>query len=156
MYNSSSGTYKTVHMISSIKTQKERARHGLITAGGAMEEEAMLKKEEENDDEEDGKGEEEKEEKLMQKSTINRIIMEEVVGRLGNGDLKEKIEAAMAIRKLVRKSNSKSSKSVVRSRLASAGVIAPLISMLQPSFPLSAREPALLALLNLAVRNQRF
>lgn len=121
------------------------------------EEEAMLKKEEENDeDEEDEKGEEEKEVKLTQKSIVNRIIMEEVVGRLGNGDLKEKIEAAMAIRKLVRKSNSKSSKSVVRSRLASAGVIAPLVSMLQPSFPLSAREPALLALLNLAVRNQRF
>ncbi|KAL2524820.1 ARM repeat superfamily protein [Abeliophyllum distichum] len=116
-----------------------------------MEEEAMLKVEEENDDEED----EEEEEKLKQNHTINSIIMEELVGRLGNGDLKEKIEAAMAVRKLVRKSNSKSSKSVVRSRLASAGVIDPLVSMLQPSFPLSAREPALLALLNLAVRNQR-
>ncbi|KAI4305594.1 hypothetical protein L6164_028951 [Bauhinia variegata] len=69
--------------------------------------------------------------------------------KLINGDLQSKIEAAKQIRKLVRKSSAKT-----RSKFASAGVIQPLIFMLS-SFNLQAREAALLALLNLAVRNER-
>lgn len=77
--------------------------------------------------------------------------IEQVVERLlRSGNLDAQIEAAKDVRKLVRRSKSSSSKT--RSRLAAAGVIPPLVSMLhQPS----AREPALIALLNLAVRNER-
>lgn len=76
--------------------------------------------------------------------------MEVVVERLlKSGDLELQIEAAKDIRKLVRKSKSSTK---TRSRLAAAGVISPLVSMLH--LP-CAREPALLALLNLAVRNER-
>lgn len=88
--------------------------------------------------------------------------------KLNNGDLKSQIEAARDIRKLVRKSSSSSSSSSAaaassssssssmktRSRLAAAGVIQPLVFMLvSPS--LDAREASLLALLNIAVRNER-
>lgn len=77
--------------------------------------------------------------------------MEVVVERLlKSGDLELQIEAARDIRKLVRKSKSSTK---TRSRLAAAGVISPLVSMLH--LP-CAREPALLALLNLAVRNERW
>ncbi|XP_041005589.1 U-box domain-containing protein 2 isoform X2 [Juglans microcarpa x Juglans regia] len=76
--------------------------------------------------------------------------------KLIHGDLDSQIEAARDIRKLVRKSSSSSSSSSMktRSKLAAAGVIQPLVFMLvSPS--LDAREASLLALLNLAVRNER-
>ncbi|KAG2719613.1 hypothetical protein I3843_03G261300 [Carya illinoinensis] len=76
--------------------------------------------------------------------------------KLIHGDLDSQIEAARDIRKLVRKSSSSSSSSSMktRSKLAAAGVIQPLVFMLvSPS--LDAQEASLLALLNLAVRNER-
>ncbi|XP_031104498.1 U-box domain-containing protein 2 [Ipomoea triloba] len=85
----------------------------------------------------------------------NKSIIEELAERLRSGrDSEEaKIEAARDIRKLVRKS---SSSAKTRSRFAAAGVIPPLVQMLCPSSSsLPAREAALLALLNLAVRNDR-
>ncbi|KAK6128223.1 hypothetical protein DH2020_038027 [Rehmannia glutinosa] len=82
------------------------------------------------------------------------MIVEEVARVLNYGDLKAKIEAARDLRRLVRKSSSANSKSAVRCRFAVAGVIEPLVLMLQSSFPLAAREAALLALLNLAAGNQ--
>ncbi|KAK6116322.1 hypothetical protein DH2020_049949 [Rehmannia glutinosa] len=83
-----------------------------------------------------------------------KMIVEEVARVLNYGDLKAKIEAARDVRRLVRKSSSANSKSAVRCRFAAAGVIEPLVSMLHSSFPVAAREAALLALLNLAARNQ--
>ena len=72
---------------------------------------------------------------------------------LTNGNLSAKIEAAREIRKMVRKSSSSSSKT--RAKLAAAGVIEPLVLMLSSS-NLDARQSSLLALLNLAVRNERY
>lgn len=73
----------------------------------------------------------------------------ELSERLMSGDLKTQIEAARDIRKLVRKSSAKT-----RTKLAAAGVIQPLIFMLlSPNS--DARHASLLALLNLAVRNER-
>ncbi|KAG8387153.1 hypothetical protein BUALT_Bualt03G0223600 [Buddleja alternifolia] len=83
------------------------------------------------------------------------MVVEEVARRLNGGDLRAKIEAAKDVRKLVRKSSTSNSKSAVRCRFAAAGVIEPLVSMLHDSFPIEAREAALLAILNLAARNQR-
>lgn len=71
--------------------------------------------------------------------------------KLLHGDLDFRIEAAREIRKLLRKSPVKSS---ARSKLADAGVIPPLVPMLISS-NLDARHASLLALLNLAVRNER-
>uniref|UniRef100_A0A7N0VBN1 U-box domain-containing protein n=1 Tax=Kalanchoe fedtschenkoi TaxID=63787 RepID=A0A7N0VBN1_KALFE len=71
-----------------------------------------------------------------------------------SADLDTKITAARAIRKVIRNSPSPSSSVKTRSRFAAAGVIQPLVSMLL-SVNLDAREAALLALLNLAVRNER-
>ena len=74
----------------------------------------------------------------------------ELSERIMNGDLKTQIEAARDIRKLVRKSSAKT-----RTKLAAAGVIQPLIFMLlSPNY--DARHASLLALLNLAVRNERY
>ncbi|CAA0836943.1 ARM repeat superfamily protein [Striga hermonthica] len=84
-----------------------------------------------------------------------KMVVEEVARVLTGGDLKARIEAARDVRRLVRKSTSVNAKSAVRCRFAAAGVIEPLVSMLHVSFPLAAREAALLALLNLAARNQR-
>ncbi|KAL6570499.1 hypothetical protein OROGR_000049 [Orobanche gracilis] len=84
-----------------------------------------------------------------------KMMVEEVARMLNNGDLRAKIEAARNVRRLVRDSSSANSKSAMRCRFAAAGVIEPLVSMLHSSFPLAAREAALLALLNLAARNQR-
>ncbi|XP_057442321.1 U-box domain-containing protein 15 [Lotus japonicus] len=67
-----------------------------------------------------------------------------------NGELNTKIEAAREIRRLIRKSSSPKT----RFKLAAAGVIQPLVFMLSSS-NLDARESSLLALLNLAVRNER-
>nr|KYP45336.1 U-box domain-containing protein 3 [Cajanus cajan] len=71
--------------------------------------------------------------------------------KLINGNLNAKIEAAREIRRMVRKS---SSSSKTRSKLAAAGVIEPLVFMLSSS-NVDARQSSLLALLNLAVRNER-
>jgi len=69
--------------------------------------------------------------------------------KLTNGNLNTKIEAAREIRRMVRKS------SKTRSKIADAGVIQPLIFMLSSS-NIDARQSSLLALLNLAVRNERY
>jgi len=69
--------------------------------------------------------------------------------KLTNGNLNTKIEAAREIRRMVRKS------SKTRSKIADAGVIQPLIFMLSSSNT-DARQSSLLALLNLAVRNERY
>ncbi|KAF3668773.1 hypothetical protein FXO38_07934 [Capsicum annuum] len=85
-------------------------------------------------------------------------VIEEIAEKLKSEVVEEvvKIEAAKDIRKLVRKS---SSSGKTRSRFAAAGVIPPLVHMLHPSSSSSssllAREAALLALLNLASRNER-
>jgi vacuolar protein 8 len=69
--------------------------------------------------------------------------------KLTNGNLNSKIEAAREIRRMIRKS------SKTRSKLADTGVIQPLIFMLSSS-NFDARHSSLLALLNLAVRNERY
>jgi len=76
----------------------------------------------------------------------------ELSEKLLDGNLSAKIEAAREIRKMVRKS---SSSSKIRAKLASAGVIEPLVLMLSSS-NIDARQSSLLALLNLAVRNERY
>ncbi|KAL6975510.1 hypothetical protein U1Q18_024306 [Sarracenia purpurea var. burkii] len=78
-----------------------------------------------------------------------QTLIEEVAEKLINGDLDAKVQAARDIRKLVRKSSVKT-----RSKFAAAGVIQPLVFMLV-SPAMDAREASLLALLNLAVRNER-
>ncbi|KAL9384617.1 hypothetical protein Peur_021627 [Populus x canadensis] len=104
-------------------------------------------------------GEEEEEEETTVKVSSNQeeeawnlrkqTQIVELSERLMSGDLKTQIEAARDIRKLVRKSSAKT-----RTKLAAAGVIQPLIFMLlSPNF--DARHASLLALLNLAVRNER-
>jgi hypothetical protein len=105
-------------------------------------------------------GEEEEEEETTVKVSSNQeeeawnlrkqTQIVELSERLMSGDLKTQIEAARDIRKLVRKSSAKT-----RTKLAAAGVIQPLIFMLlSPNF--DARHASLLALLNLAVRNERY
>ncbi|KAL2317531.1 hypothetical protein Fmac_031407 [Flemingia macrophylla] len=75
--------------------------------------------------------------------------------KLANGNLSSKIEAAREIRRMVRKSSSSSSSSSkTRAKLAAAGVIQPLVFMLSSS-NIDARHSSLLALLNLAARNER-
>lgn len=79
-----------------------------------------------------------------------QALIEELSDKLINGDLETKIEAARDIRKVVKKSSLKT-----RSEFAAAGVVQPLVLMLV-SPNLDAIESSLLALLNLAVRNERF
>ncbi|EEF30182.1 Vacuolar protein, putative [Ricinus communis] len=93
-------------------------------------------------------GEEEEEEKWNVKK---ETLIQQVSERLKKGDLNTQIQAAKDLRKLVRKS---SSSTKTRSKFAAAGVIQPLVFMLFSS-NLDARHASLLALLNLAVRNQR-
>lgn len=78
----------------------------------------------------------------------------EIAEKLINGDLQSQIQAARDIRRIIRSSSSSSSSAKTRSRFTAAGVIQPLISMLSYGNA-DAREAALLALLNLAVRNER-
>lgn len=113
----------------------------------------------EEEEEEEGKGnleeeEEEEEEQMQTKNRKCKSVIEEIAEKLKSAvEEVEKIEAAKEIRKLVRKS---SFSGKTRSRFAAAGVIPPLVDMLQPcSYSLLAREAALLALLNLASRNER-
>lgn len=98
--------------------------------------------------------EEEEEEEEQKKNRKCKNVIEEIAEKLKSAvEEVEKIEAAREIRKLVRKS---SFSGKTRSRFAAAGVIPPLVDMLQPcSYSLLAREAALLALLNLASRNER-
>lgn len=84
--------------------------------------------------------------------------VQEVSDQLIGGDLYAKIQAARDIRTAVRRSasssSSPSSSLKTRSRFAAAGVVQPLVLMLfSPND--EAREASLLALLNLAVRNER-
>ncbi|GMI70905.1 hypothetical protein like AT4G12710 [Hibiscus trionum] len=80
---------------------------------------------------------------------LKQALIHELSQKLITGDLQAKVEAAREIRKLVRKSSV-----TTRSKFGAAGVIHPLVSMLS-SPNLDAREASLLALLNLAVRNER-
>jgi len=82
-----------------------------------------------------------------------RTQIMEIAETLINGDLHSQIQAAREIRRIVRFSSS-SSKTKTRSKFAAVGVIQPLIAMLS-SISLEAREAALLALLNLGVRNEQ-
>ncbi|XAR68242.1 Ubiquitin--protein ligase [Bertholletia excelsa] len=88
----------------------------------------------------------EKEETWNQKK---QTLIEEVAEKLIHGDLDAKIQAARDVRTMVRRSSVKA-----RSKFAAAGVIQPLVSMLV-SHRHEAREASLLALLNLAARNER-
>ncbi|KAK0590449.1 hypothetical protein LWI29_027312 [Acer saccharum] len=78
-----------------------------------------------------------------------QALIEELCEKLMSGDLQTKIETARHIRKVVKKSSLKT-----RSKFGASGVIQPLVLMLV-SPCLDAREASLLALLNLAVRNER-
>ncbi|KAF5741355.1 ARM repeat superfamily protein [Tripterygium wilfordii] len=91
--------------------------------------------------------EEEEDEETWNHRKQTRIT--ELSSKLINGDLQTQIDAARDIRKLVRKSSVK-----IRSKFAAAGVIQHLVLMLL-SPNLDARHASLLALLNLAVRNER-
>ncbi|KAL9270469.1 hypothetical protein AKJ16_DCAP14518 [Drosera capensis] len=73
---------------------------------------------------------------------------------LTTGTLSSQIQAAREIRKLVRSSPSPASAAKIRSRLMAAGVVQPLVSMLGCG-SVEAREVGLVALLNLAARNER-
>ncbi|KAE8654877.1 hypothetical protein F3Y22_tig00117034pilonHSYRG00056 [Hibiscus syriacus] len=87
-----------------------------------------------------GKDQEEETWNLQKQAFIHELSQ-----KLITGDLQAKIEAARDVRK---------SSVKTRSKFTAAGVIQPLVSMLS-SPNLDAREASLLALLNLAVRNER-
>ncbi|GMG98762.1 hypothetical protein Nepgr_000602 [Nepenthes gracilis] len=78
----------------------------------------------------------------------------EIAEKLIHGGLLSQVQAARDIRRLVRSCSSSASAARSRTKFVAAGVIQPLISMLAYS-NLDAREAALIALLNLAVRNER-
>ncbi|KAL5581684.1 hypothetical protein UlMin_014126 [Ulmus minor] len=109
------------------------------------------------EEEEKARNETKEEETWNQKK---QSFVVEISRKLVHGDLEAKIEAARDIRRLVRRSSSSSSASSssssvkTRSKLGAAGVIQPLVLMLVSSNP-DAREASLLALLNLAVRDER-
>lgn len=79
-------------------------------------------------------------------------LIEEISDKLINGDLITKIQAAREIRSMIRNRNSSGK---IRDKFAVAGVIQPLVLMLCSQHH-DAREVSLLALLNLASRNERF
>ncbi|KAM0070956.1 putative armadillo-like helical protein [Helianthus debilis subsp. tardiflorus] len=91
--------------------------------------------------------EEEKERWNRKKQTL----IDEISDKLINGDVATKIQAAREIRSMIRNRNSSGK---IRVKFAAAGVIQPLVLMLC-SQQLEAREVSLLALLNLASRNER-
>lgn len=86
------------------------------------------------------------EEELREAKMQARV--EEIASTLANGDAYARIQAAKNIRKIVRRSPK------ARSAFAVPAIIQPLISML-PSADHRSMESALLALLNIAVRNER-
>lgn len=77
-----------------------------------------------------------------------QALVQELAWKLSHGDAAAQVQAARDIRRLARAS------AKIRSMFAVADVVHPLVSML-PSPDPEARESALLALLNLAVRNER-
>ncbi|KAI7744094.1 hypothetical protein M8C21_030344 [Ambrosia artemisiifolia] len=79
------------------------------------------------------------------------VVVDEVSDRLINGDLLIKIQAAREIRSIIRNHRSSGK---VRVKFAGAGVIQPLVLMLCSKHD-DACEASLLALLNLASRNDR-
>lgn len=88
-------------------------------------------------------------EALEKGSLINKQGIQEILWSLLYGMGDSRIQAAHEIRKLT-KSSAK-----CRAYFAAAGVIIPLVSMLKSSSS-DVKEAALLALLNLAVRNERY
>lgn len=76
-----------------------------------------------------------------------QALVQDLARRLSGGDMSTRVQAAREVRKLARAS----AKS--RSAFAVAPVVQPLIAML-PSPDHDAREAALLAILNIAVRNE--
>ncbi|KAK9074109.1 hypothetical protein SSX86_006706 [Deinandra increscens subsp. villosa] len=78
-------------------------------------------------------------------------LIDEISDRLINGDLPAKVQAAREIRSMIR---NRSSSGKLRAKFAAAGVIQPLVLMLCSQHH-DAREASLLALLNLASRNER-
>ncbi|CAL9152551.1 unnamed protein product [Musa hybrid cultivar] len=76
-----------------------------------------------------------------------QALVQDLARRLSGGDMSMRVQAAREVRKLARAS----AKS--RSAFAVAPVVQPLIAML-PSPDHDAREAALLAILNIAVRNE--
>ncbi|XP_071697739.1 U-box domain-containing protein 45-like [Rutidosis leptorrhynchoides] len=80
-----------------------------------------------------------------------QTLIDEISGKVITGDLPTKIQAAREIRSLIRHRNSSDK---IRTKFAAAGVIKPLVLMLYSKVH-DAREVSLLALLNLASRNER-
>ncbi|KAL8150931.1 hypothetical protein V2J09_020739 [Rumex salicifolius] len=111
--------------------------------------EEEVPREEEAGEQDQGKGS--PSEKWMLKKPSQAL---EIADKLIHGDLLVQTQAARDIRRLVRSCSSSTSSAKTRSRLAAAGVVPPLVSMLS-YFSSDAREASLLALLNLAVRNER-
>lgn len=91
---------------------------------------------------------EEEEDDAESWSLKKQALIQDAARNLFNGGLEQRIQAARDIRKLARSSVR------TRSSFAAAGVIPPLVSMLNSS-EIDAKEASLLALLNLAVRNER-
>ncbi|KVI10622.1 U-box domain-containing protein 15-like [Cynara cardunculus var. scolymus] len=80
-----------------------------------------------------------------------QTLIDEISAKIIHGDLLTKIHAAREIRSMIRNRNSSVN---IRAKFAAAGVIQPLILMLY-SRNYDARQVSLLALLNLASRNER-
>lgn len=80
-----------------------------------------------------------------------QTVIDGIVDRLINGDVASKIQAAREIRSMIRNSNSAGK---IRVKFGDAGVIQPLVVLLCSQVH-DAREVSLLALLNLASRNER-
>ncbi|XP_038901493.1 U-box domain-containing protein 45 [Benincasa hispida] len=106
-----------------------------------------MKQEEGREEQEDGIGALETDSETS--NHRKQLLIFHLSQRLIHGDLHSRIEAAKDLRKLARKSSPKS-----RSNLGASSLIQPLVCMLL-SPNLDAREASLLALLNLASRNER-
>ncbi|KAJ9551465.1 hypothetical protein OSB04_015510 [Centaurea solstitialis] len=96
-------------------------------------------------------GEEEEDEERWNRKKQTTLI-DEISDKMINGDLTTKIQSAREIRSMIRNRNSSSVK--LRVKFAAAGVIQPLVQLLCSGHH-DAREASLLALLNLASRNDR-
>lgn len=84
----------------------------------------------------------------MLRNLKRQALLRDLSRQLAYGDLAARVQAARDIRRLARASVK------ARSVFAVDGVVGPLVAML-PSREREEREAALLALLNLAVRNER-
>ncbi|GKD08626.1 U-box domain-containing protein 3, partial [Tanacetum coccineum] len=78
-------------------------------------------------------------------------LIDEISSKLISGDLLTKIQAAKEIRSLIR---NQTNSNKIRDKFAAAGVIQPLVLLLFHTNH-DARQVSLLALLNLASRNDR-